>query len=41
MFAKLTKIAGAALAATLLVPAAAEAHPDRWVHGHQLGAAQA
>ena len=35
MFAKLTKIAGAALAATLFVPAAAEAHPDRWDHGHR------
>ncbi|NKJ40782.1 MULTISPECIES: hypothetical protein [unclassified Novosphingobium] len=35
MFAKLTKIAGVALAAALLTPAAAQAHPDRWQHAQR------
>ncbi len=35
MLAKLTKIAGVALAAALLTPAAAQAHPRGWEHNHR------
>ncbi|KPF56867.1 hypothetical protein J2792_003196 [Novosphingobium capsulatum] len=35
MLAKLTKIAGVALAAALLTPAAAQAHPQGWEHSHR------